>query len=130
MAMFVRKGKWQEWQNLCADVRAARDALNGAMAGITIQCKEYNLDKPNPGTICINRFDCVRADTLSADVLDDNGAVKFCEKFDCHHLCENNDCPNQESNWDAVAAQFAYDAARRARRDFLRGLFRIQRKGR
>ena len=132
MAMFVKKtnkSKLQEFMRLCADVRDARKALDDAKAKITVQRKEYNLDGANSGKVCINRFAGVRAKSLSAHLLDDNGLVEFCDKYDCHHLCENNDCAYEELNWDAVAAQFAYDAAIRERCDFVRGFFGISRKG-
>jgi len=118
----------KEYRLLNQNVRATRKVLRGALAGITLWCKEYNLDESNADMVCINRFDSVRAKSLSADLLDDNGLVKFCDKYDCHHLCENNNCGYQEQNWDAVAAQIAYDDARKERRTFTRNLFRKRAK--
>ncbi len=132
MAMFVKKtneSKLQEFMRLCANVRATRKALSDAEAEITCQRKEYNLDGANSGKVCINRFAGVRAKRLSAHLLDDNGLVEFCDKYDCHHLCEDNDCAYEELNWDAVAAQIAYDATCQERRDFVRGFFGISKKG-
>ena len=118
----------KEYRLLNQNVRATRKVLRGALAGITLWCKECNLDESNSDMVCINRFDSVRAKSLSADLLDDNGLVKFCDKYDCHHLCENNNCVYQEQNWDAVAAQIAYDDARKERRTFTRNLFRKRAK--
>lgn len=134
MAMFVKqrkstKSKLQEFMRLCTNVRATRKTLSDAEAKITCQHKEYNLDGSNSGTICINRFAGVMAKSLSAHTLDDNGLVEFCDKYDCHHLCENNNCAYEELNWDAVAAQIGYDAAIQERCDFVRGFFGISRKG-
>lgn len=117
--------KLEEYRLLNQNVRNARRALNRAIAEISLWCDGYNLEGSNP-TMCINRFDGVRAKSLSADLLDDNGLVKFCDKFDCHKLCQNNNCEYEELNWDAVAAQFAYDDARAARRAFVRNVLRIK----
>ena len=132
MAMKVKKtnkSKLQEFMRLCANVRDARKALSDAKAEITVRRKEYNLDGANSGMVCINRFAGVRAKNLSAHLLDDNGLVEFCDEYDCHHLCENNNCAYEELNWNAVAAQIAYDAARQERRDFVRGFFGMSKKG-
>ena len=132
MAMKVKKtnkSKLQEFMRLCANVRDARKALSDAKAEITVRCKEYNLDRANSGKVCINRFAGVGAKSLSAHLLDDNGLVEFCDKYDCHHLCENNNCAYEELNWDAVAAQIAYDAAIQERCDFVRVFFGISKKG-
>ena len=116
--------KLEEYRLLNQNVRATRKVLDSALAEITLWHKEYNLEGANSGIACINRFDGVRAKSLSAGLLDDNGLVKFCDKFDCHKLCQNNNCEYEELNWDAVAAQFAYDDARAARRAFIGNLFR------
>ena len=79
--------KLEEYRLLNQNVRNARRALNRAIAEISLWCDGYNLEGSNP-TMCINRFDGVRAKSLSADLLDDNGLVKFCDKFDCHKLCQ------------------------------------------
>ena len=118
--------KIEEYKLLNKKVRDARRDLRDAMETVTQNFKEYVLDKDvkNPGSACINRFDSVSAKTLSAGILDDNVKVAYCDSFNCHHLCENNDCPYEEKNWDAVAAQFAYDNARQERRAFVRNLFK------
>ena len=119
--------KLEEYRLLNQNVRNARRALNRAIAEISLWCDGYNLEGSNP-TMCINRFDGVRAKSLSAGLLDDNGLVRFCDKYDCHHLCENNNCEYQEKNWDAVAAQIAYDNARKERRTFIGNLFWVRKK--
>jgi hypothetical protein len=60
---------------------------------------------------------------FSKSSFEDIEFVRYCKDYNCHHLCENNNCVYEEQNWDAVAAQVAYDNARKERRAFVRGLF-------
>jgi len=133
MAMFVKKekSKLQEFLRLYAEARAARTTLLSAQERVTQHHEQYILDNNiDLDPACINRFDGVVAKSLSYGTLDENVVVKLCDSFNSHHLCENNNCPYEELNWDLVAAHFAYDAARQKCCDLVRSFFRIQRKGR
>lgn len=116
--------KLQEYKKLNKNVRDARRNLRAAELQVTktfetVDWADYGLVKA-----CINRYNKMAMPWFSRNSFEDIEFVRNCADFNCHHLCENNDCPYEEKNWDAVAAQFALDAARQERRAFVRGLFR------
>jgi len=115
--------KLEEYRLLNKNVRAARRNLNAAKLKITEKIETP--DWANYGKVvkCINRYSKMTMPWFAKTSFEDIEFVKFCDKFDCHKLCQNNDCACEEQNWDAVAAQIDYDNARKARRAFVRGLF-------
>lgn len=120
--------KIEEYKVLNKKVRDARRKLNAAKSQITEVIKTPDWEEYCTVIKCINRYSGMVMPWFSKNSFENIEFVKYCESFDCHHLCENNNCPYEEKNWDAVAAQFAYDDAIAARRAFVRGLLRIRRR--
>lgn len=118
--------KLEEYRLLNKNVRNARRVLRATNAKITevIETPDWagycNVVK------CINRYSKMTMPWFSKSSFEDIEFVRYCDKFDCHKLCQNNNCEYEELNWDAVAAQFAYDDARAARRAFVRNVLRIK----
>ena len=116
--------KLEEYKNLTKTVRAARRKLDKAKSQITKTFETVDWGQYGKVESCINRYNKMVMPWFSKNTWEDIEFVKYCDEFNCHHLCENNDCKYEEQNWDAVAAQFAYDNAKKERRAFVRNLFR------
>ena len=115
--------KIAEYKLLNKSVRVARRNLRTATSQITETTETPDWEGYGKVIKCINRYNKMVMPWFSKNTFEDIEFVKYCDCFNCHHLCENNDCPYEEKNWDAVAAQIDYDNARKARRAFVRGLF-------
>ena len=120
--------KLTEYRKLNKKVRMARSSLHAAQFKITKRIETIEWSKSGQSVACINRYFGMSMPLLARGTFENIEFVKYCDLLDCYHLCENNDCPYQEKNWDVVAAQFAYDNARQERRAFVRGLFRRRTK--
>lgn len=116
-------GKLQEYRKLSKNVRAARRNLHEAQLKITKIIETPDWSEYGVVKACINHYNKMIMPWFSKNGFEDITFVKYCDCFDCHKLCQNNDCEYEEKNWDAVAAQFAYDNACRERRAFVRNLF-------
>lgn len=115
---------FQEYKNLTQDVRNARRALRDAQSKITKVFGVVDWADYGKVDMCINLYTKMVMPWFSKSSFENIEFTKNCECFDCHKLCQNNDCKHEEQNWNAVATQFAYDAARDARRAFVRRMFR------
>ena len=115
--------KLEEYRLLNKNVRAARKALHAAQTQITETIETPNWENYSSVVKCINRYSKMTMPWFAKTSFEDIEFVRYCKDYNCHHLCENNNCEYQEQNWDVVAAQVAYDNAKKERRAFVRGLF-------
>lgn len=115
---------FQEYKNLTKNVRDARHNLRDAKSKITKVFETVDWADYGKVEMCINRYSKMMMPWFSKNSFENIEFVKNCDCFDCHKLCQNNDCKYEEQNWDAVAAQFAYDNARSVRRAFVKNIFR------
>lgn len=116
--------KLEEYRLLNQNVRAARKALHAAQAQITETIETPNWENYSSVVKCINRYSKMTMPWFAKTSFEDIEFVRYCKDYNCHKLCQNNACACEEQNWNAVAAQIAYDDARRERRVFVRNLFR------
>lgn len=121
--------KWQEYIQLSHELRRARKRLFWTEGRITGHHQEYSLNsnRANYSAMCINRFDQVKADALSANMLDDGNFVTYCDLFN-DAPCANAKCPCYAKHLDYIIAYERFNAARAARRAFVKNLFRIHSK--
>lgn len=113
--------KIHEYIILTKKLRAARREMLAAQEKITFNYKNYSIDHPEIAQElgCVNKFEKVVSETLN--IFDDGGYTKNCHLF-TELPCANRKCPWFAKNLDYTVAKERYDAARNARRAFLRGL--------
>lgn len=120
--------KLEEYKALNKNVRDSRRQLRDAKLKITHVFETVDWADYGKVDMCINVYTKMAMPWFSKSSFEDIEFTKHCECFDCHKLCQNTNCKYEEQNWDAVAAQFAYDDARAARRAFIGNLFRVRKK--
>ena len=135
MAMFVRKNKeskWQEFLRLCADVKEKRRDIRATRQKITVFCQkmDYNTERP---TGCFVRYNTVAFPWWTeSHPAKDVEFVSVCPKIGEYGLCHGDDdeCPMFADYVHYCWAMSDLEHLKEMRRDSLRDLFRIQRKGR
>ena len=135
MAMFVRKNKeskWQEFLRLCADVKEKRRDITATREKITVSCQRMNYDAERP-TGCFVRYNTVAFPWWTeSHPAKDVEFVSVCPKIGEYGLCHGDDdeCPMFADYVHYCWAMSDLEHLKEMRRDSLRDLFRIQRKGR
>jgi len=116
--------KLQEYHTLSKNLRKARRAMRAKRWGITAYQQECVLDNPNtPIRACINRFERVYGVSKNPNVYDGGDFVICCSWFD-ELPCVDTKCPMYSKNLEYTVAVEKFNAARDARRAFVKNIFR------
>ena len=120
--------KLQEYHILSKKLRDARRALRRTRNRITAYQQECVLDNPNtPILACINKFERVYGVSTNPNAYDGGDFVIWCPLFNelpCAHI----KCPMYSKNLDYTVALERFNAARSARRGFVRNILKIRSK--
>lgn len=114
----------QEYHILSKNLRDARRAMRAKRGEITDYQQECFLDDPNtPILACINKFERVYGICMDTNAYDDGDFVIYCPLFN-ELPCVDKTCPMYSKNLDYTVALEKFNAARIARRAFVKNIFR------
>lgn len=114
----------QEYHILSKNLRDARRTMRAKRGKITDYQQECVLDNPNtPIRACINIFERVYGVSTNPNAYDGGDFVIYCPSFN-ELPCVDIKCPMYSKNLEYIAALEKFNAARIARRAFVKNIFR------